>query len=204
MAVNTEKSNRICHRQIHYISAIPGLSYIPNYIEGSESDRLLQIIDQQPWLTDLKRRVQHYGYKYDYKKRMLDYSMFLGELPDWIENIARRLYRDKLIKVVPDQAIINEYNPGQGISSHIDCIPCFTETIISLSLGSVCVMEFTHSKTKEKIALKLETRSLVVLKDEARYEWKHAIPPRKKDKYDGEQIERSRRVSVTFRKVILV
>ena len=51
--------------------------------------------------------------------------MFLGELPEWLDNIAGRLYRDKLFKIKPDQAIINEYNPGQGITSHIDCIPCF-------------------------------------------------------------------------------
>lgn len=45
---------------------ISGLTYIPNFITATEHDLLLPQIDQQPWLTDLKRRVQHYGYKYDY------------------------------------------------------------------------------------------------------------------------------------------
>ena len=42
---------------------IPGLNYIPNYISKEEEHVLLDLIDKQPWLSDLKRRVQHYGYK---------------------------------------------------------------------------------------------------------------------------------------------
>ena len=48
---------------------IPGLIYISNYISPATAKSLLEIIDQQPWLNELKRRVQHYGYRYDYKKR---------------------------------------------------------------------------------------------------------------------------------------
>lgn len=44
---------------------ISGLTYVPDFITPAENDFLLSQIDQQPWLTDLKRRVEHYGYKYD-------------------------------------------------------------------------------------------------------------------------------------------
>lgn len=181
--------------------SLVGLKYLPNYIDRIQEEKLIETLDRQPWLTDLKRRVQHYGYKYDYKKRRVDYSMFLGELPEWLDNIADRLYRDRLFKVKPDQAIINEYNPGQGITSHIDCVPCFGDTIIALSLGSTCIMQF--SQDKEKIDLLLEPGSLIVMEKEARYNWKHSIPARKKDKYLGEEIIRKRRISITFRKVIV-
>ena len=40
---------------------------------------------------------------------------------------------------------------------------------------------------------------LIYLPEEARYNWKHAIPARKQD--DG--IQRGLRVSLTFRKVVL-
>ena len=40
------------------------------------------------------------------------------------------------------------------------------------------------------------------MQGEARYEWKHAIAPRKRDVIDGMVIERGRRVSLTLRKVI--
>ena len=49
------------------IDDINGLNYIENYINDHQHDWLLERIDQEDWLNDLKRRVQHYGYKYDYK-----------------------------------------------------------------------------------------------------------------------------------------
>ena len=45
--------------------------------------------------------------------------------------------------------------------------------------------------------------SLLVLSSEARYEWDHGIPTRKYDNYNNSKIFRGRRVSLTFRKVIL-
>ena len=104
---------------------------------------------------------------------------------------------------MPDQLIVNEYQPGQGISPHIDCVPCFEETIFSLSLGSGCTMDFTHTKTSEKTALFLEPRSLLILRGEARYNWKHAIAPRTTDLYRDHLLPRGRRISPTFRNIRL-
>jgi alkylated DNA repair dioxygenase AlkB len=182
--------------------SIPGLHYCSNYIDEAEQQELLGIIDQQPWLTDLKRRVQHYGYKYDYKARMVTPELYLGPLPDWLVPLAHRLHSEGLFSAVPDQAIINEYLPGQGISAHVDCVPCFGREIASLSLGSACVMEFTHTHHNKQTKV-LEPRSLFVLSGPARYEWQHCIPARKSDVIGGIKINRARRVSVTFRKVIL-
>ena len=181
---------------------IPGLTYIPNFITPAEETALLHTIDQQPWLTDLKRRVQHYGWKYDYTARRVDASMRLGPLPDWLMDYCQRLSDGGHFPKIPDQVIINEYQPGQGIASHVDCVPCFEETIASLSIGSFCVMEFTHSATGEKIGQLLEPRSLIILSGDARYQWKHAIPVRKTDKYAHQTIHRGRRVSLTFRNII--
>lgn len=182
---------------------ISGLTYISDYISASEEEQLMLTIDQQIWSTQLKRKVQHYGYKYDYKKRLVDPSMKLGTLPNWAEDIAQKLYLEGLTEKIPDQAIINEYQPGQGIANHIDCVHCFGNTIISLSLGGTCVMEFTHVKTREKIPVLLRPRSIIILQDAARYEWQHGIAARKTDKYQGREFFRTRRVSLTFRKVLL-
>ena len=104
----------------------------------------------------------------------------------------------------PDQVIVNEYEPGQGISSHIDCEPCFANMIVSLSLGSGCVMDFISKLDKaKKIPVWLAPRSIIVLRDEARYKWLHGIAPRESDQWAGQKYERQRRVSLTFRKVIL-
>lgn len=183
---------------------IPGLTYLSGYISAEQEKELLAEINHQPWLTDLKRRVQHYGYKYDYKARGVANDAYLGELPDWLSPLARRLHEEKIFADMPDQVIVNEYLPGQGISAHIDCVPCFGATVASLSLGSACIMEFSNPKAAAKREVWLENRSLVVLSGAARYEWMHAIPARKSDTLDGVKIARERRVSLTFRKIITV
>jgi alkylated DNA repair dioxygenase AlkB len=184
-------------------SGIQGLTYQPEYIDATLQDRLIQIIDQQPWLSDLQRRVQHYGYRYDYKARKVDPAMYLGPLPDWAAEIAARLHREGWFPVPPDQLIVNEYQPGQGIAKHVDCVPCFDSTVSSLSLGSSCVMEFANTKLKQKIPVFLEPRSMVILQEEARYKWTHAVPARKSDEFEGRTFPRARRLSLTFRKVLL-
>jgi alkylated DNA repair dioxygenase AlkB len=185
------------------ISAISGLTYIPNFIDKVEVKSFIDAINSEPWLSDIKRRVQHYGYKYDYKARSIDYSMFIGQLPSWAMTMAQRLFDEKHISELPDQLIINEYEPGQGIANHVDCEPCFGDTIISISLGSSCVMDFINLRTKQKIEVMLESGSLVVLSGEARHNWTHGIAQRKTDNFNGVKTDRKLRISMTFRKVTL-
>jgi alkylated DNA repair dioxygenase AlkB len=137
---------------------ISGLAYIPDFIDAPTEAAFIETIDTQPWITELKRRVQHYGWRYDYKARSVTNDLRIGALPDWLQTYAGRLKQAGLFAETPDQVIINEYQTGQGISAHIDCVPCFADTIVSLSLGSPCVMDFTHSKTGEKTSLLLEPR----------------------------------------------
>lgn len=182
---------------------ISGLTYLDNFITPALETDLIGSIDAAPWLGDLKRRVQHYGYKYDYKARAVDESMFLGPLPEWAIDLGSTLVARELFPVVPDQLIVNEYEPGQGISAHVDCEPCFKDTIASITLGSGCTMDFTSVETGEKRSIFLRSRSVVVLNGESRYDWRHAIAARKSDRVDGERIQRSRRISLTYRNVIL-
>lgn len=185
------------------VCEIPGLRYIPNYISKEEQKSLMTTVNLQTWLADIKRRVQHYGYKYDYKAKSINYSMFLGPLPPWALSLAKRLFDEKHISEEPDQVIINEYVPGQGIANHVDCEPCFGDTVISISLGSQCVMDFINLKTKRKIEVMLEPGSLVVISDEARHKWSHGISQRKSDFFKGIKYDRQLRVSMTFRKVVI-
>lgn len=176
-----------------------GLTYLENYISEDEADRLVHEIDAAPWRTDLKRRVQHYGYRYDYKSRQALREDYLGPLPELFQQLAERLTAEGHFQAVPDQVIINEYKPGQGISAHIDCQPCFGATIASLSLLSACVMRFASQTYSQKMDLHLQPASLLVLKDDARHLWAHGIKPRKSDVIAGQKHHRSRRISLTFR-----
>jgi alkylated DNA repair dioxygenase AlkB len=182
---------------------VPGLSLHENFLSKDEEQVLVRWIDEQPWLTELKRRVQHYGYRYDYKARRVNRSMYLGVLPPALLALASKIKDNGLISFLPDQAIINEYEPGQGIAEHIDCEPCFGDTIVSLSLLSQCVMTFRSTKEQEKsIDLLLHPRTVLVMEKEARYEYKHGIASRQKDSFNGTTNLRQRRLSITYRKVI--
>lgn len=168
------------------IPEISGLDYISDYLSLQQSKDLLKQIDNKAWNTDLKRRVQHYGYKYNYKKQNIDISMKAESIPDFL-----RVFENF------DQVIVNEYLPGQGISAHIDCIPCFAEDIWVISLGWEYEIEFI--KDYKIDTLKLGIGSLLKMSGDARYKWKHCIKAKMKDG----NIQRQRRVSVTYRKVLI-
>jgi alkylated DNA repair dioxygenase AlkB len=184
------------------IQAIAGLHYQPDFINQTEQAQLIEAIDAEVWLTELKRRVQHYGYKYDYKARKIDASMKIADLPTWADFITQKL--ENQLQFEPNQLIINEYEPGQGIAPHIDCEPCFEDTIVSISLLSAWVMDFRAKNDKNtQASILLEPKSIIILQKEARYDWLHGIKARQTDDWQGERIVRQRRISLTFRRVIL-
>lgn len=179
--------------------SIEGMTYLSAFMTRTEENAVLQEIDRQPWRDDLKRRVQHYGYLYDYKARRIDPSMFLGPLPAFVMPLAQRLVERCVFDRLPDQLIVNEYLPGQGISAHVDCEPCFGGTIAMMSLGWTYEMDFIHTQTREIRTVLLERGSVLVIRGEARYDWLHQIKARRSDR----GIPRQRRVSLTFRNVLL-
>jgi alkylated DNA repair dioxygenase AlkB len=183
-------------------TTVPGLTCIPGYLTPNEQVELLDSIDRAPWSVELKRRVQHYGYRYDYRRKTVDRDMRLGPLPEWGAELAQRLLRDGHVPRVLNQLIVNEYLPGQGIAAHIDCVPCFADRVLSLSLGSSCILTMRHAETAADVPMLLDPGSLLVLAGEARYEWTHRIAARKRDVVAGQTIERGRRVSLTYRTVL--
>ena len=189
---------------------IPGLTYETDFLDEEHEQRLVEWIDKQEWSSELARRVQHYGWRYDYKARGVDPSMRLGELPPPLAELAQRLYHRGLVPQLPDQAIVNEYEAGQGISSHVDAPKSFADGIATISLLESWEMNFHGPRSKgkkgDKVPQLLERRSVAVMQGEARLKWKHEIVKRKSDPQVEEaggrrRRERNRRISLTFRKV---
>lgn len=175
----------------------PGAEYFPEFVSAAEERRLLELLDAAKWMPDLKRRVQHYGYRYDYKKRTLTSDDYLGPLPQWATVLNQRLVQAGIFEKAPDQIIVNEYNPGQGIAPHIDREHCFGEVVASLSLAGSTVMDFINEE--EHIAVPLSPCSLIALRGPARHVWRHGIAGRRTDIVSGIAQDRARRVSLTFR-----
>lgn len=173
------------------VPPVPGLRYLPEYVTPADERALVEAIDAGRWNTDWKRRRQPYGGGYGNADEA-------PPIPDWGRRLADRLYADGVTDTPFDQMLVNEYLPGQGISPHRDYAP-YGRTVVSLSLLSPCVMDFRHPPTGRKESLLLGRRSLLVLSDEARYDWEHGIAPRKRDAWHGLPVARGRRLSVTFR-----
>ncbi|MGK9052240.1 alpha-ketoglutarate-dependent dioxygenase AlkB [Neorhizobium petrolearium] len=180
----------------------PGVRYFGHFLSAEEEAAITARLDAGEWSNALKRRVQHFGYLYDYKARTITADAYLGELPGWLEVLAQRLVAEGYCEDLPDQVIANEYFPGQGIAAHIDCVPCFSDTVISISLLSQCEMIFRRPQGPEMVGVLLHPRSCISLRGGGRYDWTHEIPARKSDIVNGVKIARSRRISLTFRKVI--
>ena len=179
------------------MTSINGLTFVPDFITPTEEAQYLNFIYEQKWNKELTRRTQHYGSRYVYRTRSLQYDV--PEVPDIFKALASKIKTAGLTTLDFDQVIVNEYTPGQGIAAHTDHKTWFDTDIVTLSLKAPINMEFTARNVDETI--RLEPRSIVVLKGYARSVVRHGISQVKADVVDGVEIPRQTRVSITFRKI---
>ena len=187
-----------------------GAHLVPGIVTDRAAERLLEAIDREPWSSEIGRRVQHYGYRYDYRAKgapepTTPFPEWAKELADIVKGwfiVSSNGSRDPGAYVVPTQCIVNEYTPGQGIGMHTDA-PTFGAVVVSVTLGSDWEMRFRHARAHryERDGLDDDERavlpvgSALILSGRARLEWMHGICR----KQSGQ--EASRRVSATFRTV---
>ena len=184
-------------------ATVPGLKFLEGFLPPEQQAYCVQRIDAADgeWRNDLSRRVQHYGWRYDYKARAITPDMHIGALPDWLAKVAQKLYDETgLFDRVPEQVIVNEYLPGQGIATHIDH-PGFGPTVCMVSLLDDWEMDFSEN-WKDKMPALLQQGSCVLLTGAARDTWQHGIAPRKSELMENGRRPRNRRLSMTFRTVL--
>lgn len=166
---------------------IPGLWYQDDFLSLDEERDITNEINSRPWLNELSRRVQHYGYKYDYKTKQVselaDKFMPVGILEKLDDSFTLSGF---------DQLIVNEYTPGQGIASHVDAKNAFGPVVVSVSTGSNVIMTFKNKDRVEDVLLR--RRSVAILQGDARNVWTHEIK-KHKDNIEGV------RISLTFRMI---
>jgi alkylated DNA repair dioxygenase AlkB len=174
-------------------SNIPqGLQHLKNFLSKELCQQILQIIDTFTWLSDLKRRVQHYGYKYSYKSR----SLSSDQVPSLDSNQAIAYLRD-LVKPyfetlgskTPNQCIVNDYLESQNITPHTDA-SCFGPVVVTITILGETYFKMTYGTATYDIDFK--EGEMLILSGESRDKWKHSTTKQGINK---------RRVSVTFRTV---
>lgn len=178
---------------------VNGLTVVKDVIGAQQEQRLLAKIDKLPWSTRLCRRTQHYGWEYHYDTRTASQTT---PMPCFLTDLYAQLCGLNLADAAspPDQVIITEYLPGQGIGAHTDA-KCFDDTITTLSLGSATAIDY--ELRERHVVIRTLPRSVTVMRGKARREWTHAIASRKHDRLPGTnaRVERGRRVSITFRRM---
>jgi len=191
---------------VKQISKVPGLYYISNLI--TNSDELTKELDKNNWLpitnSANSRKVQHFGYLYDYSSRKINipttpFSNFLTELANELRDICKQL---KLIddNYIFNQCIVNNYKRGQGISRHTD-VKAYGKVIGCYTIGSGAKMKFVHPKTGIEYEKYVESNSLYIMSGDARHIWTHEMSASTADIVNNIKISRDRRISITFRNV---
>ncbi|KAK3612311.1 hypothetical protein CHS0354_011029 [Potamilus streckersoni] len=166
-----------------------------NFISQEEEGSILNEIE--PYLRRLRYETSHWddaihGYRETERKH-------------WTEKNKQILQRVKDLAFPPGVAplayihILDLQKTGY-IKPHIDAVRFCGDTIAGLSLLSSCVMRLTHEKDEAKYAdILLKRRSLYIMKNVARYDYKHEVLPEEKSVFKGTVIPKERRISVICR-----
>lgn len=197
-------------------SNIPGLQLFSNFISIDEEKELLQYINNETWDSNngINRRTQQYGYEYPYNIKVNNVKQI--KLTKSIPQVFEELVINKLINLNcipnncrPNQALVNEYKPGQGIAAHIDN-KLFGMFIASLSLGSDCNMYLNDNRRTNNssmndgnICVILPRCSMLILSSVARYDYTHEIKKTKTDLINGVKKQRNTRISITLRRLTI-
>ena len=176
-------------------------SYIPNFIKNTNSSFLHQLLNEVAWKHDeltlygkkiiTKRQVafegdEHIAYTYSKHQKMASpWSHVVLELKQKLE---------KELNTQFNGCLLNLYATGEiGMALHSDNEPeLAAEGIIaSLSFGATRTFQLKHKQSGEKIDVKLENGSLVVMDMHSQKHWMHQLKKETKIKES--------RVNLTFR-----
>jgi alkylated DNA repair dioxygenase AlkB len=163
---------------------ITGFEYVADFLSDVErlqlldAARALPLEQAQYRQFTAKRRVMHFGGRYDFSNSEL---LAARPIPDFLVPLRERVASATgLQPQVFTHAMVAEYAPGVQLGWHRD-VPDF-EVVAGVSLGSAARMQFRPYPPKE-ISRKqyfnawLEPGSLYVLRGPARWEWQHRVPP---------------------------
>ena len=161
-----------------------GFAYHPGFISREEEAALMAEIAQLPLQEaqyksyTAKRRIASFGSSYDFDTNVRSPA---PPIADFLKPLRRKVavWIDEPAEDFVD-ALVTEYSPAAGVGWHRD-VPDF-ELIVGVSLGSACRMRFRpyppeRGRAKESFDLQLSPRSAYIIRDSARWDWQHCVPP---------------------------
>lgn len=184
-------------------SSLPGLAVVEDYIDPATEIVLVEELDRLAWDRSHRgRRSQNFGGTYEYSSADLAKDQPFRPFPRFLRPLMERLVEEGVFERLPEQAIVNEYRPGEALVPHVDVIETFGPVVVTLSLLTPIRMLFVKETDRaDRFEVVLRPRSLAILKGPARYDWRHGIRGRKHDWIDGVKVPRTRRVSISLRNI---
>lgn len=157
---------------------------LESHASYSSKSFLLVLRNTYVFLAQLRNRtVFHFGYTFDYTNTENSARDPATPIPEQVSALIQRFMQRGLLVPgeEPDQVTVNVYGePGQGIPSHVDTHSAFEEPILSVSLHSDVVMEFKDcANPTVSTDVLLPRRSLLVMRGEARYRYRHGYVTQK-------------------------
>ena len=158
-----------------------GFRYQPSLLSTAEEEALVRSLSALPFKSFEfhghlgKRRVVFYGWRYDFNQGGLQEA---DPIPDFLHPLREKaasfaeLPAERLQHV-----LLTEYQIGAPIGWHRDKV-VFGD-VIGVSLLAPCLFRLRRKVGErwERASVKLEPRSVYLLRGASRTEWEHSIPP---------------------------
>jgi len=157
-----------------------GFRYASDVIDAAEEMRLADAFADLPFKEFEfhgflgKRRVVSFGLRYDFNGGGLKQA---EPMPPFLRPLRERAAA--FVGLAPDRlahALITEYRPGTAIGWHRDR-PHYDD-VIGISLLSPCTFRMRRRRGSgfERAAMRLDRRSVYLLRGPSREQWQHSIP----------------------------
>lgn len=184
--LTNNKTNRLLlhdcnnNEQEEYLD-ITGI-YIENeFLTQNEEINLIEQINKNNWIDSQSGRFkQDYGPKVNFKKKKIKLNEFKG-LPVYSKFLIDRFKNVKQLESFEPVELCNlkyENNRSACIEAHKDDCWLWGNRLITINLLSNTFLTLTNENLRLNdvcILIPLEQRCLLVLSDEARYDWLHEI-----------------------------
>ena len=201
------------------VAEVPGLRLFMDALgEDSEAAALADIAGNRhpPVAASNVHPARQWGWHFSSVGRSppLGVNDMAPPIPDWQHVIiASMLARDPDRRVLPrledwpdgvvDHALLNTYEPGDGVIAHCDDASFWTGWVIGLSLSADITMLFRpEDPAAVPLAVRLPRRSAFILTGPARWSFRHEIARSLHDHVPGEGcVPRRYRASITWRAI---
>jgi alkylated DNA repair dioxygenase AlkB len=172
------------HEQLALFESAPpmpeGFGYAPDLIDAADETRLVHAVADLPFKEFEfhgflgKRRVVSFGLRYDFNGGGLKAA---EPMPQFLLPVRERAAA--FAGLAPEDlqhALITEYGPGTSIGWHRDR-PDYSD-VIGISLLSLCTFRMRRRRGAawQRASLRLDRRSVYLMRGPSRDDWEHSIP----------------------------